>query len=127
MKRILSLLIFGLVLQGCASSGQGLATGSRNVILREELVENPAVNAYDLVQSLRPQWLRIREEFGIGRANDLVVYLDHARLGGRDALREISVGNIQYLQYLEPAAANLRFGAGHAYGAILVSTHASIR
>jgi hypothetical protein len=107
----------------CAAGNLG-ASADRNVISREEIVDTPASTAYELVQSLRPQWLRLREEFGIGRSNDLVVYLDNARMGGRASLREIGLGSIHSLRYFDPAAANLRWGAGHAYGAILVSTRA---
>jgi len=116
-----------LLLVACGGMAATASPGSRDLILRAEIDENPATNAWDLVQSLRPQWLRVRDEIGIGRRNDLVVYMDNARIGGRDSLRQIAVGNVQYLRYYNSVAANQRWGAGHAYGVIQISTHAAIR
>jgi hypothetical protein len=127
MRRFLNLLSFAVVLGGCASTGGNLSSGSRSVIERGDIEDNPASNAWDLVQSVRPEWLRVREEVGIGRTNDIVVYLDNARLGGREALRSVPVASVQYLRRFDPVAANLRWGAGHAYGAILISTTSDVR
>lgn len=120
VRSILVSLLF-LLFAACAMGNVGSGS-NRNVISRAEIDDNPAGTAYDLVQSLRPHWLRLREEFGIGRSNDLTVYLDNARMGGRASLREIGLGSVHSVRYFDPAAANLRWGAGHGYGVILVST-----
>ncbi len=131
--------LFGLLLlaaTACATAGTGAAT-HRDLIVQEEIRQTSAANAYELVQTLRPQWLRVRGTQnlpakldprgtgqGVGEAlgQELVVYLDNARIGGRSALREIPLTSVQYLQRFDAAAANYRWGAGHTHGAILVST-----
>lgn len=95
---------------------------SRNLITRAQLEENAASTAFEVIQRLRPQWLRLREEQSLDGPNDLVVYVDNARMGGRESLRFISIGAVEYIQYYDAAAATLRWGMGHGYGAILVST-----
>lgn len=130
------LVVLLLALGGCAAAGAG-AAAERDVILAAEIQQRPAANAYELVQALRPQWLRTRgtqnlpgkldpegSGQGVGEAlgQDVVVYLDHARMGGRSALRGIPLSSVQYIRYFNAAAANYRWGAGHTQGAILVST-----
>jgi hypothetical protein len=52
------------------------------------------------------------------------VYLDNARLGGPETLREIHTGSITSVRFYDSAKAQYRFGIGHTHGAILVSTGA---
>lgn len=94
-----------------------------NYISAEELRANRAQTAYDAVQSMRANWLRKkRGEQSFHAANDVIVYLDNAKMGGLDALRQISTGAVVSMRFFDPAAANYRWGAGHSHGAILVST-----
>ncbi len=95
---------------------------SRNIITRAQLREYAASSAFEVIQRLRPQWLRLREEQSLDGPNDLAVYVDNARMGGRESLRFITVDAVEYIQYYDAAAATLRWGMGHGYGAILVST-----
>jgi hypothetical protein len=81
-----------------------------------------AKDAYDVVRQLRPQWLigRGQHVFGETPADAIQVYLDGNHLGGIEALKLISITTIASIQYLDAAAASLRWGAGHSHGAILV-------
>ena len=128
----------------CAGSGQGsgrVGAGGRDMILPDQIAASTAVDAYSLVQSLRPHWLRVRDnargaevqvatrngegEASTGQgyeAGSVNVYLNNARMGPVDALRQIPLAGVRYIQYFTPAQANLRWGAGNANGAILVST-----
>ena|SRR5688572_22257722 len=123
-----------LVFAGCAPSRNSSASrpaGSRNstVITREEIRTAGAANAYDLVQSLRPNWLNKRGPQTLTdvtltdprREGDIMVYLDVARLGGLSALREVPASSLMLVEFLDATKANYRFGRGHPYGAILLS------
>lgn len=108
------------------------------VILRDELAASSATNAYEAVQSLRPNWLIIRgvhnftETGGLSGGErsltatpgtpQIRTYLDWATLGEVEHLRQIPMLDIQSIQFLSPAQAALRFGAGHTHGAIVVLT-----
>ena len=110
----------------CATSGaQSSTLGDVDFITRDEIQASPARNAYDLVQSLRPQWFRTRGMTNIRQAageEDIVIYMDNARLGERDALQRVPLGNVEYLQFFTAREATQRWGGGHLHGAILIST-----
>lgn len=93
-------------------------------------------NAYDLIYSLRRNWLNERGVDGFSEATRfdgqsgatltaeprLIVYLDNARMGTLSALRDIPVAGITSIRYYTPGEANFRWGAGHEHGAIQVLT-----
>jgi hypothetical protein len=96
-----------------------------DVITREEIDDSSARAAHDLVQTLRPQWLRTRGVTNVRQAaggEGIAVYLDNARLEGVDAMRQVALGPVQYLRFFTAPEATLRWGGGHIHGAILIST-----
>jgi hypothetical protein len=75
------------------------------------------LSALEVVQRLRPNWLRIRG----GSLPEVV--LDNTPLdGGTELLRAYRVGEIKEMRYLDPADATLRFGTGFPAGAIVIVT-----
>jgi hypothetical protein len=113
-------------MSSCASAGgRASQLGDPDVITREEIEKSTAATAYDLVLNLRPQWLRTRGISTLAQASgeeDIVVYMNNARLGSRDAMRRVPLGAVQYLQFFTAREATYRWGAGHLHGAILIST-----
>jgi hypothetical protein len=93
-----------------------------DVIVRHEIVAAHVQNVYELVERLHPQWLRKRGVNHLQDDGDIVVYLDNARLGGPESLREIHVGGVSSVRFYDAGRAQYRFGVGHTHGAILVST-----
>jgi hypothetical protein len=51
-----------------------------------------------------------------------VVYVGGIRVGGIEALNNIVASTIGEIRRLDPTEATIRFGSGHADGAILVAT-----
>jgi len=112
--------------------------GSRDEIALAEIRRSQARSALELVQELRPLWLQkrgIQNPGETGRASSngrdltvipgtggIMVYLDNARVGEVDALREIPVSSLSGARYLDAAAATQRFGGGHPHGAIVLLT-----
>lgn len=127
----LPFLVLIMLMAGCASRGElapspaGLSTRqgatSRDVITRADLESLSTGTALEIIQAMRPQWLRLRNEMSLMGPNDLVVYLDNANMGGRAALRSISLVNVESIRYFDSAAAYLRWGYGHGHGVILIS------
>jgi hypothetical protein len=112
---------------------------ARQVITREEINGAGAANAYELVRSLRKEWLMPRglnsfresargsADFGeemvvVPGADHVIVYLDNARLGGTQYLAEVALETIGRVEFIEPSQATFRWGTGHAHGVILVTT-----
>ncbi len=58
---------------------------------------------------------------GMGQS-EIVVYLDGNRLGGVDELRGIGANTISSIVYLDAPSATIRYGTGHAQGAIVITT-----
>jgi hypothetical protein len=107
--------------------GEATATSSSDVLRREEIVKSSAMNAQEAIRLLRPSFLRTRGRTSILRPNESepTVYLDDRQLGGLAVLRDIPANTIYEIRYLSPAQAQMRWGAGHAAGAILVVTSRS--
>jgi hypothetical protein len=53
---------------------------------------------------------------------DIVIYMDNARLGYREELRRVALASVQYVEFFSASAATQRWGGGHLHGAILIST-----
>ena len=123
MRNPALLLVAALALSACAaaSSSSGSSLNS-DLITRAEIDEAGPSNAYDLIQKLRPIWLRWRGSTSFTQETDVKVYLDGTGMGEREALRRIDTFNIESIQYLDARRATNRLGAGHVNGAILVVT-----
>ncbi len=131
MPRIGRFALALVLVIGCAppKSGAGDSNNARpdrNVITLPEVqaarIDNAIDNAYDLVRTLRPMWLRKRGSNSINDDGDIVVYLNNARLGGPEALRQVETISVTSIRYYDAGAATYRFGSGHQHGAIQIST-----
>jgi hypothetical protein len=125
---------------GCASSGGSAAStggsaaqlrGNSNVITSEEITAGAGSTAYEVIQRLRPNYLRTRGAVrGAPTASgnnlepiDIVVYVNESRVGGSDQLRQISVHDIREIRYFSANEATTKWGTGHSAGAIQVLSH----
>jgi hypothetical protein len=120
------LALAGIVLLAACAVRQERApvVGSGDLIPRHEIEAAHVQTVWELVERLHPQWLRKRGVHHVQNEGDIVVYLDIARLGGPDTLRDIHVGGVSSVRFYDAAKAQYRFGVGHTHGAILVSTSA---
>jgi hypothetical protein len=118
---VLGLLAVSACLWGCSSATQG-PRGDRDFITAEE-VEGVAVsNAYELIERLRPLWLRSRGGRSTRLETEIVVYLDGSMLGGIDALNGIPIEMVGSVRALDAAEAGRLPGLGsrHVERAIMV-------
>ena len=96
-------------------------------------------SVYDVVYSLRRNWLNVRGVETISEGPhvvttdaggkvvvpgepQLVIYLDNMRMGAVSELRSLSTVGVSEIRFYDPSQANLRWGAGHSHGAIEVLT-----
>ena len=126
-SRFLFVAAFALltVLAACASgTGGGGPRRDPNLITLEELADHTTLSALDVVRRLRPRWLQGRGA-GTGGSNVPQLIVDGARMGNaQDALRTLSVSDIQELRYLNASDATMRFGTNFPGGAIMVTSRA---
>ncbi|HUF50448.1 MAG TPA: hypothetical protein VMN60_06415 [Longimicrobiales bacterium] len=105
-----------VVLPACsASSGSSTPRPNRDLIAHEEITELSVATAYEVIERLRPHFLRAAR--GGGTPN---VYINGSRSGGIAILRSIRADAIQDIRYLSAVDANLRYGVGNDSGVIEV-------
>jgi hypothetical protein len=101
---------------------------NRDRIDHEEVVRSTATDAYQLVQSLRGMWFnrheaRLNTEATSSEGNEgLVVLLDNALLGGKDALHEIPMVQIYSVEFLTASQLHQRYDRNARDGGIVVHT-----
>ncbi len=115
-----------ILFAGCQSSSES-ASGSRSDYLTlEEINSVSATNMYDVVNRLRPRWLRVRggmSSFTGGEAQ-IVIFMGNTRLGFVDQLRQVSPEQVQSARYLDSSQAQTTLsgiGSGHVAGAIVLN------
>jgi hypothetical protein len=99
----------------------------RSLLTTEELRAAHDQYLYDIVQRLRPEWLRTHGASSLGTgvagnpdADQVQVYVGQVRLGGPDVLERLATSAATSLKYYTAAQAQQRFGPGHPNGAIQV-------
>lgn len=114
----------------------------RDVLTTEQLRKSRSGNVYEVIRSLRPEWLQTRgtgsmRETPRGRSVGTSIqidqeaiptiraYLDDSLLGDAEELRSVDPGMVGEVRFLSAAQATQRYGAGHIHGAILVLTASS--
>ena len=129
MRRVLrAVLLIALMVPhaGCATRGAAAASTAatnRDFLARPEIEKGQWPNAYELIRSVRPQWLRVRgRDTIVGEPGTVQVVLDDVRIGTTEALRTLPVSGIAYFQWLDGISASQRWGTGFGNGAIFVST-----
>lgn len=115
----------------CASAGRspsGTQT-SQTRISRMEVAESNASTAYELISRLRPNWLRGQPTAsvagGVIRSQSILVYLNRQRLEDLNALKSISIGEIDSAEWVDAARVQTVLTdvpSGPISGAIVIRT-----
>lgn len=122
-----ALAVIVAVSTGCATA-RGVAAPAqsdpRNVLEERDLVAVVRLDAFEAVRRLKPHWLSGRGQVALldpGR-EAVRVYLDGMLNGDAGSLRRVPMQTVGQIEFLDSRKATLRFGTGHAEGAILVTT-----
>ncbi|CAN5399778.1 hypothetical protein BH24GEM3_BH24GEM3_23970 [soil metagenome] len=133
--RVAMILLAAAIGVGCASSAEGNgAQQPTEVITAQEIAGVEVNDAFEAVQRLRPQLLRTRSTATVRSAGpegqptgiatqsgtELTVYVDNLRVGGVEALRNISARRVQEIRYVNARDATTRYGTGHIGGVLEV-------
>jgi hypothetical protein len=146
MRIVNTMLVCGSVLlTACATTGAsgGGSTAKTNadLITTAEIDAATFRDAYDIVQRLRPNWFTKARASSAGGLSGtqvsgssavqsggnvgLVVYLDNAKMGGTESLRDMSASSIATLQYMDAATATAKLpgiGSSIVSGAIVATS-----
>jgi hypothetical protein len=120
-----------IALSACATASSGPAAPRRSSteISEAEVRAANQQNAYDLVLTLRPNWLMKQGTLTMQPgANDAVsAYVDGQRLGTVEALRSISSMEVASVRRYDAVTAQQRFGLGNVNGVVEVITRRGAR
>jgi len=120
--------VFALTsLIACASTGGGSAAPriDRNIITETEIQSVPSSSLYDLIEKLRPNFLRSRGATSInaaGASEYAAVYVDGRSYGDLGSLRSLVSSQVQEVHYYDANSAAQRFGMINGSGVIEVTT-----
>jgi hypothetical protein len=114
----------------CASAGgTSGARGRSDFITQADIATSGTSNAWDLINRLRPNWLKAQPIGSIGggaHTQVVAVYLDGQRFGDITSLRTLSTTGIRSAQWLDSARAATVMpdpGSDPIAGAIVIKTH----
>lgn len=110
---------------GCTTTGASRsAEGGRHHLTAEQVraAAERYHTAYEIIESLRPLWLRKRGQSSIMNETEIAVYVDGTRYGTPEDLRSITAIAVDSMRFLPPSEATNRYGTGHVHGIIMVYT-----
>jgi hypothetical protein len=112
MGRTLRNLVVSLTLAttaACASAGANKSSSNPDKLSKAEIEATNTTNAYDVINRLRPNWLRPAGMTMTGISNSgtlqVRVYLDNQPLGGVETLRNITTSSVLSMEFLSPTRA----------------------
>jgi hypothetical protein len=123
VRSLLPLCVMTLVVSGVAA--QSKPKSNRNLITEEEIARaRPNVgNAYDVVQMLRPRWLRTHEMLQLRDTDpqmaQIHVFIDDHDKGDVDFLKTIPLDVVESLQYMSTTEVGARFGPTRGPGIVV--------
>lgn len=119
LSRVAAVLLLVLA-GGCASSnGEGGPRRNADLITAEEFAGFAGTTAYEVVQRLRPNWLR-----GRSAADPPVVFVDGIRMGGVQVLSTLQTTQFREIRHRGGPEATTLYGTGVGGGTIEVRTRA---
>ena len=113
-----------VALTACATTNSKTTHSRHNMIQLEQIREQTASDAYDLIRTLRPHWLQSRRHRSTHfnkTAPYATVYVNNSRHGDIDSLRDIPAEQIKEIRFINSNEAAIRFGPNFSGGAILIS------
>jgi hypothetical protein len=113
-----------LLMAGCGlqQGGEGTSRSDRSMLQATEMQATGYSDLFQVIQTLRPQWLRLQGATSFRGQEEILVYLDGNRMGGVETLRQIAPSSVSSAQFLSGLEATQRWGLGHGMGAIVIST-----
>jgi hypothetical protein len=123
MRRLSLTVAVFLFVSACTAQKAGKpASVRRDVITEEEIEASNASNVYDLVVSLRGEYLKDRGMISIktNTHEKAVVFLNEQEYGVAETMRNIPKGRISEVRYIPGVDAVNKFGAQYGGGIIML-------
>jgi hypothetical protein len=126
MRKSFSILLVTLAM-ACAPAASTTSTGVKrqaNVITQPEVQASLESNAYDVINKLRPMFLKTRGRTSIQGQNQeyASVFLDDQYYGDLNTLKSIAAMQVQEIRYYPGTEVAMKFGMQYGAGVIAVKT-----
>jgi hypothetical protein len=129
-RTLITIVAFGalLVISGCASSATTRAQSEPDRITSTEMSGSNATNAYELINRVRPNWLRRTAPGSLSggvRSQVVLVYIDGTKYGELSTLRSLGISGLKSIQWLDAVRAGTllpNIGSEPIAGAIVITT-----
>jgi hypothetical protein len=98
---------------------------ARDVLTEAEIRAANASDAYDLVQRLRPAWLRQKgdaSQMDADGSREIRVWVNGRDAGGLGALRDYDSNQIVSMRWVDSISARATYGRGYGRGVITIET-----
>lgn len=120
-------LVTIVMLIGAACVGRSSVGGPRSqsdpITILEIEQRGPFNSLFEMVQILRPRWLRAQgPDSFLGGQGQVQVHIDGNWIGPVQNMRNLAAHGVTSVRWLDPVDAAGRFGLDHGHGAIVVST-----
>ena len=120
---LLALLIAAGACMGRAGPENTPRSQSAAITLAEIEQRGPFTSLYQMVQILRPRWLRSQgPDSFLGAQGQVQVHFDGNWIGSVQNMRGLAAHGVTSLHWLDPVEAAARYGLDHGHGAIVIST-----
>jgi hypothetical protein len=112
----------------CASTGASASGGSAgydyNRITADEIATSTAQNAYELINKMRPQYLKTRGKTTIllDTPDRASVFMDGVLFGDPESLKTIAATQIREIRFYPATEAGVKFGSQYGAGVIDIKT-----
>jgi hypothetical protein len=119
--------ILCLAVAACAGRSRSGAATDGNVISAAELNDAGSVSVYDVIQRLRPLFLRERGPVSLLNASSqshTVVFVDQSEYGALESLRTIPASRVERVRFFPGQEAVTRFGSTYGSGVIQLTFRA---
>lgn len=116
-----------LLLLAACSSGMNQGGRQSSRLDRDELNTVEARDAYQAVERLRPLWLDKRTAPHLEDETAILVYVDGARFGELETLRDIPLVNVQSMRVLDHAEMTALIGTEFKIIARIIAVQSRVR
>jgi len=121
-----ALLVLLAGVTACASTKEGASGQRMDLLTREQILGASATNLFEVVQRLRPQWLRVSTTRSFNLDSEIVVFQNEMQLGGPDALRQLVPELAYEMEWVDGVKASSMLpglmSGRHIEGVIIVRT-----
>lgn len=126
MRNLIQIVLIILLayLIGCASNRVGMVRKDSNSIYANEIKTVPQANsAWEIIRILRPNLLNRdeRRQIGISNVIPALVYVNGARIGSKERLKDIPNLGIVEIKYITGIEAGAQYGRDSSGGVFVIT------